>query len=70
MRDLQIVPAATFDHFDFFSLSWLFGFFFLTGSVFSSDFYFFIFYISFSEFGYYREKKNLYWLTGMGPQIV
>ena len=28
MRDLQIVPAATFDHFDFFSLSWLFGFFF------------------------------------------
>ena len=42
MRDSQTVPAATFDHFDFF-FSWVgysILFFFLTGSVFSSGFFF------------------------------
>ena len=97
MRDLQTVPAVTFDHFWlFFFLGWLFGsffffFFFLllllfslvrsilgflfiylfTGSVFSSGFFFLIYiYISFGEFGYWKKKKKLYRLTGMGPQIV
>ena len=41
MRDPQTVPAKTFDHFDFFFPRLAVRFFFPTGSIFSSDFFFF-----------------------------
>ena len=67
MRDPQTVPAATFDHFDFF---------FFAGSVFRSgvflNFFLIIFFILASvSLGTEKEKKKkLYRLTGMGSQIV
>ena len=89
MRDPQTIPAATFDHFDFFfpglavrffffspirsSVLVFFFFFFFHwfGLQFWVFYFIFIFYISFGEFGYWKEKKkSLYRVTGMGLQIV
>ena len=68
MRDPQTVPAATFDHFDFFFFRW-FG---LPFWGFLKFFFFIIFFILASvSLGTEKgKKKKLYRLTGMGSQIV
>ena len=78
MRDPQTVPAATFDHFDFF-FSWVgYSILFFFPHWFGLQFWFIYIYIyilvSVSLGTENKTKKNkkkkLHWLTSMGPQIV